>query len=258
MAIRNLLTRQFNRDGFLLLKNVFSKTQVNTILSEVDKLYSLPEVKSSYMKYFEKNKESKTLARIENFLKEPQLQRLNNFVDIEVTPILEEVLEERVILFKDKINWKLPGGGAFDPHQDFEAWEDFPPRKFITCAVFVDECTRENGCLEMVAGQHTKGILKNTNGRLDQNLVESFEWQSILCGNRDLVIFDSFVPHRSDINLTDNPRRVFYFTYNLLSDGDYYNAYFDKKRSEFPPDFERTDGTNINTNSKYNLANPIQ
>ena len=191
------------------------------------------------MKYFEKNKESKTLARIEKFLKEPQLQSLNNFVDIEVTPILEEVLEERVILFKDKINWKLPGGGAFDPHQDFEAWEDFPPRKFI-------------------AEQHTKGILKNTNGRLDQNLVESFEWQSILCGNRDLVIFDSFVPHRSDKNLTDNPRRVFYFTYNLLSDGDYYNAYFDKKRSEFPPDFERTDRTNINTNSKYNLANPIK
>ena len=53
MAIRNLLTRQFNRDGFLLLKNVFSKTQVKNILSEVDKLYSLPEVKSSYMKYFE-------------------------------------------------------------------------------------------------------------------------------------------------------------------------------------------------------------
>lgn len=261
MAIPNLLARQFKRDGFLLLKNVFTKSQVNTIRLEAEKLYSLPEVKNSYMKYFEsssENKNSKILARIENFIHQPDLKKLKKLVDNEVTPILEEVLESRTVMFKDKMNWKLPGGGSFKPHQDFEAWNDFTPNTFVTCAVFVDECTKENGCLEMVRGAHSNGILDNHYGCINENLVKNMEWQNILCDSYDMVIFDSLVPHKSGDNLTNNSRRVYYFTYNLEEDGNFYDAYFEKKRSEFPPDFERLENENVNLNSKYNLANPIK
>lgn len=264
MATPNLLKRQFNRDGYLVLKNVFSKKMSETIVSEANKLYNLPEVKGGYMKYFEKKTDTQTgtdtkiLARMEYFINEEKLSELKKIVDNEVTPILEEVLESRVALFKDKINWKLPGGGAFKPHQDFEAWEDLPPKYYVTCAIFVDECTVENGCLEMVSEKHTEGVLENTNGCINKDVVDSMEWRPILGDSRDLVIFDAFVPHRSGPNLSNSPRRVYYFTYNLLKDGNYYEDYFTKKRAEFPPDIERDENTQLNLNSKYNLANPIK
>ena len=53
MVRSNLLKRQFERDGFLVLKNVFTRKVADNIISEANKLYELPEVKNSYMKYFE-------------------------------------------------------------------------------------------------------------------------------------------------------------------------------------------------------------
>ena len=194
MSRPNLLKRQFNRDGFLVLKNVFSKSQSNLILSEAEKLFNLPEIKGGYMKYFESdNNNNKILARMENFIEDPNLSDLRDLVYNEVSPILEEVLEKRVTLLKDKINWKLPGGGAFKPHQDFEAWSDFPPTYYVTCAILVDECTKENGCLEMVAGKHQEGVLKNEHGTINEDIVDSMEWLPILGNSRDLVLFNSFI-----------------------------------------------------------------
>ena len=70
-----------------------------------------------------------------------------------------------------------------------------------------------------------------------------------------IILFDSFVPHRSGPNLSNGSRRVIYLTYNLSDEGDYYEEYFASKRKNFPPDFERKGPVNLT--NKYNLANPI-
>ena len=66
---------------------------------------------------------------------------------------------EEAVLYKDKINFKLPGGDGFELHQDQQAgwgtYTDF----FITALVSIDAATKENGCLELVAGLHSDGML---------------------------------------------------------------------------------------------------
>ena len=72
-------------------------------------------------------------------------------------------------LFKDKINWKNPGGQGFGAHQDQPAWDDFPPNKFVTAAMFVNNTTKENGCLEFAEDANHLGILdyeKESSGSL--------------------------------------------------------------------------------------------
>ena len=255
MSNHNNYSKQFKNDGFILLKDFFTVEEADLIKTCADNLYNLPEVRESYMKFYENTKDQRILSRMEYFINsQPELK---NLVDTKVTPILKEIMNQNMCLFKDKINWKLPGGGKFKPHQDNEAWSDFPPTYYITCAFSVDNCTIENGCLEMVRGEHTKGILKNNNGCLDKEIVDNLEWEPMLTTTRDLIAFDSFVPHRSDINHSNNARRIFYFTYNRESEGSYYEDYFKKKRIELPPDFEREENKEYNLNSKYNLANPI-
>ncbi len=62
-----------------------------------------------------------------------------------------------VVLFKDKINFKMPGGPGFKAHQDQQAgWTRYAPL-FVTALVTIDPATLENGCLEMVPGRHREG-----------------------------------------------------------------------------------------------------
>lgn len=256
---KGFLNSQFNKHGFLHIKNFFSKGDIHILNCTANTLNKLPEVRGGYMKYFEKsnNNNERILARMENFINHEKLTLFRNIINNKVTPLVEEVHHKRMILFKDKINWKLPGGGSFQPHQDHDAWTDFPPNTFTTAAIFVDDSTLENGCLQVVKRMHNEGLLPNKNGCIDKRLTDTFEWMPLITSPTDLVLFDSYTPHMSETNKSDKPRRAFYLTYNPKEEGDHYEHYFKKKRLEFPPDFERDENSKINVNSKYNLANPM-
>jgi len=80
------------------------------------------------MKYYEANPEHKTdsaappkiLQRIENFLQfNPALDRLIN--GPRMLKLMGELFGEPSVLYKEKINYKLPGGEGFKPHQDVAA-----------------------------------------------------------------------------------------------------------------------------------------
>lgn len=267
MALRKL----FARDGYLFIKNFFTESESKFLQLEASSLQALPEKRDSYMKFYENLQQTeimthgdiknntdndRILARMENFLGERT--ELRYLVNNRVKTTLEEVTGNEMVLFKDKINWKLPGGGAFKPHQDFDAWSDFGLTNFVTCALFADNSTTKNGCLEFASGAHNDGILANNHGCLDPEIVESLNWQKIETTPRDMLLFDSYTPHKSDVNRSKHQRRIYYFTFNLKEEGDYCEAYFTKKRAVFPPDFERNEELSKETlNSKYNLANPI-
>lgn len=248
---------RFESDGFVLLDNFLSEEESNLLGKFADNAYDIPEIKESYMKYYEKNKDgNRILARFENF--RGLDKNLDKLLETKLKPCVEEILGKSVNQFKDKMNWKLPGGGAFKAHQDHMAWSDFPPKYYVTLAIFVDNCTKENGCLEMVRGRHKEGIYDGDNGTIGEKWENEFKWEAQYANVGDVVLFDSFVPHRSGPNVSEGSRRVIYLTFNLSEEGDWYDEYFEKKRKNFPPDFERNSDTKIDLNSKYNLANPIK
>ncbi len=76
------------------------------------------------MKYYENIVKGRILARIEKFFSEEG--RIINLLKTKIMPSLIKLEGEPMTLFKDKLNWKLGGGGEFKPHQDFEAYSDFP------------------------------------------------------------------------------------------------------------------------------------
>mmetsp|Transcript_20728 Transcript_20728/g.3351 ORF Transcript_20728/g.3351 Transcript_20728/m.3351 type:complete len:84 (+) Transcript_20728:367-618(+) len=75
----------------------------------------------------------------------------------------------------------------------------------------------------------------------------------------DMVFFDSYTPHRSDVNVSNFTRRNLYYTYNLASEGYYRDRYFEEKRKYFPPEIEREEGKDYSSGEKiFNVANPIK
>lgn len=258
----NTLFNYYKKHGFVLIRNFFDSNDKSIIANVANRLYNSPDLKgnenSSCRKYYENTiNGNRILSRMEKVCKVHS--KFNKYINPKVNSVLNNYEGKNMVLFKDKLNWKLPGGGAFRPHQDFQAWSDFPPKYYVSCAIFIDECTIDNGCLEMAEDNRHEGLIKynETDRCLESDLTDKMNWVPILAKPDDLVIFDAFVPHRSGVNNTNHSRGVFYLTYNESKYGDFYEEYFKRKWHEFPPDIDRTDNTELDLNSKYNFANPI-
>lgn len=245
---------QLKEHGYVLLKDFFSDEEANIIIDFKKQLETLPEEKGKWMIYYEKRSEGEYKSRIENFTY--YQKNIEKFIKNKIKPLLDVVCQDNMVLFKDKMNWKLPKGDGFKAHQDQPAWSDFDIERFYSVALFTCPSVKENGCLQFVTNKKNIGILSEK-GCISSELESQFEWEYMETYPKDLLIFDSYIPHRSDRNNSDNSRSILYFTFNRLSDGIHYKEYNDKKRTYFPPPNER-DGKEVNAeNNKYNLGNPL-
>lgn len=242
-----------DENGFVKLSNFLTQEQGEQIVEWGDELNHIKETPGKWMIYFESNGNR---SRIENFLSfKPTLQ---HFVENVLQPLLEETIGQKVCLFKEKMNWKHGYGKGFAPHQDHPAWSDFTPSKYYTVAVFADNTTIENGCLEFVENKNGQLLPYDEEGNGGILNSGELDWKHVTTTPRDILIFDSFAPHRSGDNQTNGSRRIFYFTFNLESEGCFYDGYISQKRKNLPPRAEREAGKTYNTmGNKYNLANPI-
>ena len=97
----------------------------------------------------------------------------------------------------------------------------------------VDAFTRDNGCLEVAReATQTAFLPQNPDGTLRAEQVARFAWEPVLAAPGDLIVFDSFIPHRSEPNRSVHNRRVMFFTFNLATDGDHYATYYRAKRED--------------------------
>ena len=258
--LKNIYRSKFLKNGFVLLKNYFSQHEAKQIVKYADDLQLYEEVLGKWMIYHEVNKNNqKQKSRIENIVN--YHKGVNNLLTHRVNSTLNFINGYDMTLFKDKLNWKSPGGQGFNAHQDQNAWSDFPPSQYVTVALFADKSNLKNGCLEFAEGLEKRNYIMDSNsenlGELTNEIEESLNWKPIISNPSDMLIFDSYVPHRSGKNNSKKSRRIFYFTYHKSYFGNFYDDYIKKKRIEFPPDFERTTDKIINKNNKYNLANPF-
>ena len=234
----------YERDGFLVVRRMVSALEIAGLSRAIDAIAARAPVFGKEMFYYEdclKEKGRRILSRIEKFADYDEALRDFVTADRMIGPA-SELLGEPAVLFKEKVNFKLPGGGGFLPHQDIQpGWDDYAPF-FISALVPIDDSTIENGCLRLAAGHHKKGLIGRKWKPLQGDELKGIEFRNYPMAPGDVAFFDCFVPHESKPNLTDEPRRNLYLTYNRLGDGDHREKYFADKRKSFPPDNEREPG----------------
>ncbi len=142
-----------------------------------------------------------------------------------------QLLGEPAVLFKEKINYKHPGGAGFAPHQDASAYR-FADRH-VSCMLPVDAATVATGCLSVVSGKHDGFLPTDDGGCVRADVVASLDWEFAPVEPGDLLWFDSYTPHRSGSNTATSSRRALYLTYNATSAGDHRDRYYADKRAEF-------------------------
>jgi len=236
----------WKRDGFLVVRasQIWTPDTVKNLISWTDEIAQWQETPGKWMSYFAKSlkDDSRLLHRVENFF--PYHEGYNTmFNGSAFLSLLNQLFGEETVMYKEKINFKYPGGESFKPHQDHAAgWWMYGQTLHISVLVSIDSASKSNGCLEVVSGRHKEGLLSEPYKELPDDLVNTLDWIPVETEPGDVVFFDSFVPHKSEANMSDTPRRVLYATYNKKSEGDYREQYYADKRKSYPPDCEREAG----------------
>lgn len=236
----------FRRHGWVSAPGFFDENAIRDLRRWTDELAAMPQRPGEHMVYSEQSlldPDARVVQRIEYFCRAHD--GFDGMLNRESLPAAAaQLLGEPVCLFKEKINFKYPGGGGFEAHQDQQAgWSTYAP-VFLSVLVGIDRATLENGCLEIESGRPERltGLIGEEWKPLDDGPQAQFGYRAVPTEPGDVIFFDSYVPHRSAPNLTGSPRRILYATYNGRSHGDHREGYFRDKRANFPPDCEREPG----------------
>ena len=232
---------KFNSEGYLLCKNLFDKEVFSNIKKYIIEIENFKIVKKKWMKYYDhslKNSKKLVLTRVENFY--DYHKKLKKILSNKVFKNeIKKLIDNDVVLFKDKINLKYPGSKGFKPHQDATIWKNmYGIKSFITLAISIDESTTENGCLRFAKLKNKRLITKYWN-EIPKKKEKEMKWKIIKQKPGDVVFFHDYSPHKSSDNLSNKKRRMVFLTYNEKRYGDFRKKHFQDKRKNFPPNNER-------------------
>ncbi len=135
---------------------------------------------------------------------------IDGLVEGPLLDIATAVLDEPAVAFKDKLNYKQPGGAGFSAHQDVLAYPGV--ERVVSILIAIDDCTVESGCLWMAA--EVDAVLPvDDRGVVQRDVSAGLRWEPIELAAGDAVCIPGLTPHYSEANTTDAARRVLIASY---------------------------------------------
>lgn len=141
--------------------------------------------------------------------------------DPRLTSVVADLLESNYANHLiNQVHLKLPGGGFYRWHQDSthrgygtDDWVDVNERgSYVQTVTAIDEATLKNGPLMFIPASCKKGHLYLPYDKSKQTVSDKFdptEAVPLLMKPGDVAFFGPYTIHGSEINHSDQPRRVF-------------------------------------------------
>lgn len=233
---RTLIDR-YERDGFLILENLFSEEEVNCLKSELDRLRSDSLIAARDETVTEP--ESGAVRSIFAVHKlSPIFRRLAE--DERIAAIARYILDDDIYIHQSRVNYK-PGfqGKGFNWHSDFETWhvEDGMPRmRALSASILLTDNTEYNGPLMLVPGSHTdyitcvgetpenhykQSLKKQEFGVPSERALTSLYQRGGIVTSKakagSVILFDCNTMHGSGSNISPLPRSNAFFVFNAMS-----------------------------------------
>lgn len=230
-------TEQFDRDGFLVLENVFSPEEVAALQAETGSLLADPAgLKSETVVIEPGSREVRSIFEIH--LQSAVMARL--VADVRLAGVASFLLDDDVYLHQSRLNYK-PGfaGKEFYWHSDFETWhaeDGMPSMRALSMSVLLAENTPNNGPLMVLPGSHRtfvscvgetppnhyrQSLRRQEYGVPDEmSLAELAHRHGIVAPvgkPGTVVLFDCNTMHGSNGNITPFPRANAFLVYNAVS-----------------------------------------
>jgi ectoine hydroxylase len=228
---------QFDREGFLVLENVFAESELDVLQDESRRLLADPAALAPETVITERGgDEVRSIFAIHEQSK--LMERLA--ADQRLAGVAAFLLGDEVYVHQSRLNYK-PGfkGKEFYWHSDFETWhaEDGMPRmRALSMSVLLVENTPNNGPLMVIPGSHRTyvacvgetpddhyraSLKKQEYGVPDQlSLAVLAHKHGIVAPTGKpgtVILFDCNTMHGSNGNITPFPRANAFLVYNAVS-----------------------------------------
>jgi hypothetical protein len=217
-------------------RQVLGTDEVAALAAWATDIESWPAGSHVWGHYAEATAEGPAICRTENVSAcHAGVARLSTGV---LRDLATELLGEPATDFKDKLNYKQPGGAGFLPHQDARAYPGVA--RVVSLLVAIDECSETSGCLWLASGVD-EVLAVDERGVVRDEVCAALQWRCAELAPGDAVCIDGFAPHYSDANLSDAPRRVLVTSFTPTGSG-YDRATYYTRRSESMRDATERDG----------------
>jgi len=227
---------RYRREGYLVMDDLFSATEVESLQAELQRLRSDPHLHESPLSITEPGSGAlRSLFQVHRC--NPLLRRLA--ADPRLADIARYLLDDEVYIHQSRVNYK-PGfrGREFYWHSDFETWhvEDGMPRmRALSVSLTLTENVEQNGPLLVIPGSHRhfvqcegdtpaehykKSLQQQEYGVPSdaclEQLVAEGGIRSVTGKPGSLILFDCNLMHGSNGNITPYPRSNLFLVYNAL------------------------------------------
>src|SRR5579864_5449317 len=218
----------FRQTGWVHVRDAGASARAEELQSWADEIAAWPD-DGGWMHHRELTEHGPALCRTENMV--PYHPALRDLLCSGVlVASAGALLGEPAVLYKDKLNYKLPGGAGYAPHQDAPAYRFVEVH--VSCMLAIDDANETNGCLEVVSGAHDRIWPLDDVGCIRADVVASLSWEPVPVRAGDVLWFHSRTPHRSGANTSSRSRRALYPTYNARSEGDLREEYYRQRAAE--------------------------
>jgi ectoine hydroxylase-related dioxygenase (phytanoyl-CoA dioxygenase family) len=216
------------RDGYLTASSVLTDAQLAQMRAESDRLIQLcmadPERYAPRIEWEKDHLSADRVAGMERVIRklEPVSDISPIFAELafdsKITAPVSAILGEGVELFEDKLNLKLPGGSPYPWHQDWVCCWRAHTDELITCFIYLEDADEHNGCLQVIPGSHVgRPCLPFKPGsrfEIDPAYVDRDKAVPVPLAAGEMIFFDPYLLHFSDLNYSDISRRAIIYTYN--------------------------------------------
>ncbi|MFD0960929.1 phytanoyl-CoA dioxygenase family protein [Paenibacillus chungangensis] len=213
---------QFDRDGYVVLKQLFSEQEVNALKKEAVQVLKKKEVGKEGV-YVGMAAASPIFAAAAD--KE------------ELAEVLQEIIGEEVVFLSDKIVFKDAGTDFGSPwHQDYPYWKG--SHKYSVW-IALDDADADNGCLRVVPGSHLYGDINHQGdasdglgfgNRLREQDIDPDQIVDLKASKGDAIVFHDLLFHASYPNKSGKERWALISTYK---DGTQADPHYDWATAAF-------------------------
>ena len=233
----------YRREGYAILRRVFSPDEVRTVGAAVD------EVHADAVRHGRSFRHGNLFYNVAagpggvpdvRMVQWPSYhQPVLNAVrlDLRMARLLEPLLGKDLKQIINQIHWKEPGGRAeFAWHQDCQFREPANAYRnlgsaYVQTGLAIDPQTPEAGCMRFIPGSHLNGDLKLDTPlevlgvAMDDEVLRSAGLSSddaieVVLEPGDLALWSPFLVHGSGVNRSDHRRRLYVNGYVRAEDCD--------------------------------------
>ena len=219
----------YRENGWIIIKNVFKQSYIKKIKSELLKRTKNKE-KFFYYETIKKKLRLRRIEKVTDFSKNAKKLICSK----KTMKLINGLEEKKYTLFKDKLNFKFPGGKGYLPHIDGHFyWKDQNKKyqngwkkyssNLVNLVLPLETSNIKNGCIYIANKKDSEKIGK-TFFEISDNLVintpniknkdlKKFHFYPIELQIGDICLFNWKCAHYSKNNYSNRSRMIFYATF---------------------------------------------